>query len=189
MKKSLIKKNIIPIALFGFSIIFPLFNYVNFFWYCIQVIFWSISFRLILTSLSYAKFKNIWGIFRVIGIILSVIFLFELISRLTLILDPKERFFIESSIPIDDERFVKYLFAFLTSLLVLGIGEIIIYLRDIRLLLSLNKNNKDYLKCDDCEGKGFIEKNNEDETNTEDCSNCSGLGFLEKNSNNWFSRT
>jgi hypothetical protein len=89
---------------------------------------------------------------------------------------------------LDDDRFIKSLYAFLFSLAVLGIGEIVIYLRDIRFLLSLNKNNKDYFECDDCVGKGFIVKEENDELSQKNCKRCSGLGFLEKNSNHWFSR-
>lgn len=183
-----VKKNILGLILILFSIIYPLFNYVNFPWYVFQFLLLSILSLSIIHSFSFAKSARIWGWFRILGIIFSIIFLGELISRLYLILDPKTRFFIISSNPIDDERFVKFLFAFLTSLLVLGIGEIVIYLRDIRFLLSLNKNNKDYFECDDCEGKGFIEKDDEDELTQKNCRNCSGLGFLEKNSNNWFPR-
>ena len=102
-------------------------------------------------------------------------------------LNPKNIGWVASN-PIDDERFIKSLYAFLFSLFVLGVGEIIIYLRDIRFLLSLNKNNKDYFECDYCEGKGFTEKDDDDELIQKNCENCSGLGFLEKNSNNWFPR-
>jgi hypothetical protein len=189
MKKSFInKESILVFIFFGFSIISPLFSYGNFWYYISRVIPLSFLSYIIIYSFSFAKSKSIWGFLRVFGISLSAIFLFEIIYRMYLILDPKNKIFFESSNPIDDERFVKFLFAFLSSLLVLGVGEIIIYLRDIRFLLSLNKNNKDYFECDDCYGKGFIEKEEDDELDQKNCENCSGLGFLEKNSNNWFPR-
>ncbi len=189
MKRNLnYKKNILVVILLGFSITLPIFSYENIWIYIGQTTFYSFLSVCIIYSFSFDKCKRIWGWFRIFGIIFSIIFLGALVSRLYLILDPKTRFFIVSSNPIDDERFVKFLFAFLTSLLVLGIGEIVIYLRDIRFLLSLNKNNKDYFECDYCEGKGFTEKDDDDELTQKNCENCSGLGFLEKNSNNWFPR-
>jgi hypothetical protein len=189
MKKSLInKENIIPITLFGFSIIFPLISNDNFWnYFDVYFILFFTSF-IILHSFSFSKSGRIWGFFRVFGAIFSFIFFCVLTQRLSLVLDPKNQIFFKSGNPIDDERFVKYLFAFLFSLFVLGIGEIISYLRDIRFLLSLNKNNKDYFECHNCEGKGFIEKEDDDKLEQKNCKNCSGLGFLEKNSNNWFSR-
>jgi hypothetical protein len=185
MKKSFInKESILVFIFFGFSIIFPLFSYGNYWYYIARVtllIFLSI---IIIFSFSFAKSKSIWGFLRVFGISLSAIFLFVTIDKMYLILTSKT----SSSGLFSDERLLKYLFGFLISLLVLGVGEIIIYLRDIRFLLSLNKNNKDYFECDDCYGKGFIEKEEDDELEQKNCENCSGLGFLEKNSNNWFPR-
>jgi hypothetical protein len=180
MKKSLInKQNLIDIILALFALIYPLFSFENFWDYSFQFSTLVLLFSIIKYSFSFSKTKRIWGFFRVFGITLSAIFLFATIGHI---------YHSSSSAGIDNERVVKSLFAFLISLLVLGIGEIVIYLRDIRFLLSLNKNNKDYFECDDCEGKGFIEKDDEDELTQKNCRNCSGLGFLEKNSNNWFPR-
>lgn len=136
---------------------------------------------------SYRKTIRLWGFMRFIGFIFGIVLFFLMAERWIIIQDPRNVGWVKSSYPFDDERFVKLFFAFLTSLFILGIGEIIIYLRDIRLLLALNKNNKDYFKCDSCEGKGFIEKM-EYPNSQKKCSKCEGLGFLEKNSNNWFPR-
>jgi hypothetical protein len=180
MKKSLInKQNLIETILILFAIIYPLFSYENFWYYSFQFTTLILFFSIIKYSFSFSKAKRIWGFFRVFGITLSTIFLFATIGNI---------YHTNSSVGIDDERIIKSLFIFLTSLLVLGLGEIIIYLRDIRFLLSLNKNNKDYFECDDCYGKGFIEKEEDDELEQKICKICSGLGFLEKNSNNWFPR-
>ena len=185
MKKSLInKQNLIEIILGLFALIYPLFSYENFWYYSFQFSTLVLLFSIIKYSFSFSKAKRIWGFFRVFGITLSAIFLFGTIGKTYLILTSKT----SSSGLFSDEHVLKYLLGFLISLLVLGIGEIVIYLRDIRFLLSLNKNNKDYFECDDCEGKGFIEKDDEDELTQKNCRNCSGLGFLEKNSNNWFPR-
>lgn len=182
-----IKEYLLAIILILFSLIIPWFYCYDFdSWFGLLLINFIPTMSFIY-FFSYRKTIRLWGFMRFIGFIFGIVLFFLMAERWIIIQDPRNVGWVKSSYPFDDERFVKLFFAFLTSLFILGIGEIIIYLRDIRLILALNKNNKDYFKCDSCEGKGFIEKM-EYPNSQKKCSKCEGLGFLEKNSNNWFPR-
>lgn len=152
------------------AFLFFIFPNTNFKFYVVQGLF----FLIIYYSFSSLRVIRFWGYLRFFGIILSIGSFGMMCERLILI---QEGWGGGVGNPIDDTRFIESLFGLISSLVILGIGEIVIYLRDIRFLLSLNNMNKDDFKCDDCGGDGFkMRYGMKDKI----CTTCSGLGFLRK---------